>query len=154
MRRFAVPFTIAIMFVVTAINGGAQAADGRLSPLGMWSTPDGGAHIQIADCGGTLCGTIAWLKHPRRKNGTESIDSNNPNPDLRSRKILGLQLLSGFKPDESDSALWTNGRIYDPDSGKTYSCNLTLEDAATMRVRGYIGISIFGRTQIWRRVAQ
>ncbi|HUA33780.1 MAG TPA: DUF2147 domain-containing protein [Candidatus Binataceae bacterium] len=152
MRKFTLLLILAITLTATAMNGAAQALDGALSPLGTWATPDGGAHIQVSDCGGTLCGTITWLRHPREKDGTESVDSKNPNSDLRLRKLLGLQLMAAFTPDGADPTVWKNGWIYDASSGKTYSCTLTLESATTMRVRGYIGLSLFGKTQVWTRV--
>jgi uncharacterized protein (DUF2147 family) len=48
--------------------------------------------------------------------------------------------------------MWSGGTIYNPDDGKTYSCKLTMMDPKTMKVRGYFGISILGKTQIWNRV--
>ena len=47
---------------------------------------------------------------------------------------------------------WSGGRIYNPEDGKTYKCKLTLQDDGTLKVRGYVGMSIFGKTQIWRRL--
>jgi uncharacterized protein (DUF2147 family) len=64
--------------------------------------------------------------------------------------VLGLVILTGFKFDTDE---WSDGDIYDPEKGKTYSCTLSLKDSGTLKVRGYIGISLIGRTEIWTRVA-
>ncbi|HEV2171074.1 MAG TPA: DUF2147 domain-containing protein, partial [Candidatus Binatus sp.] len=149
MRKFA-PVVFALVWLAI-LSPPASYAAGAASPIGTWATEKKGAHIEIKDCGGKLCGTIVWLKNPHDKNGQDSIDSKNPEPALRSRKLLGMPLLNGFVQD-SDSNVWTGGTIYDPDSGKTYSCKLTMQDDGTMQVRGYVGISLLGQTQIWTRV--
>jgi uncharacterized protein (DUF2147 family) len=142
-------FTI-IVFFLFLLAGSVSFAQDAPSPIGTWTTERGGAHVQIKDCGGKLCGTIIWLKNPHDKNGHDSVDSNNPDESLRTRKILGLPLLNGFAQDGS-SNVWSDGTIYDPDNGKTYSCKLTMQNDGTMRVRGYVGLSLLGETQIWTR---
>jgi uncharacterized protein (DUF2147 family) len=148
MRNLTLAFFAIVCFAL-ATSQSAIAQDSP-SPAGTWVTGGGGAHVQIKDCGGKLCGTIVWLKNPHDKNGQDSIDSNNPDESLRTRKILGLPLLNGFVQDGS-SNVWSDGTIYDPDSGKTYSCKLTMQTDGTMQVRGYVGISLLGRTQVWTR---
>ena len=132
----------------------AAAADAAMTPIGVWATVGGGSHVKIEDCGGKLCGAIIWLKEPLNKEGKDKVDSQNPDPSLRTRKLAGLALLSGFTQDQSNSNLWTGGEIYNPDDGKTYSCKLTVQGPRTLRVRGYVGLSILGKTQIWTRVDQ
>jgi uncharacterized protein (DUF2147 family) len=92
-------------------------------------------------------GKIVWLQIPVM-DGKPAYDKFNPDTAKRSRPLMGLQLLRAFKFDTDD---WTDGYIYDPESGKTYSCTMTLKDANTLKVRGYIGISLIGRTEIWTR---
>jgi uncharacterized protein (DUF2147 family) len=67
---------------------------------------------------------------------------------LRDRSILGLEILSGF--GSSDGKTWTGGEIYDPDSGKTYHCKLTLS-GEVLEIRGFVGIPLFGRTERFTR---
>jgi uncharacterized protein (DUF2147 family) len=57
--------------------------------------------------------------------------------------------MTGFTP--AGSGKWENGTIYDPKSGNTYACNMELEGTNTLRLRGYIGISLIGRTEVWKR---
>ena len=118
--------------------------------VGTWATVDGNSHVEIVDCSGKLCGTITWLKEPLDKKGAPKNDLNNPIESLKSRPILGLALLTDFVPTE-DPNVWENGKIYNPVDGKTYSCTLTLLDEITLKVRGYIGLPMFGKTQIWTR---
>ncbi|MEO6849303.1 MAG: DUF2147 domain-containing protein, partial [Mucilaginibacter sp.] len=68
---------------------------------------------------------------------------------LRTRPELGLELLKDFTFDGDD--VYDDGTIYDPKNGKTYSCKMTLE-GNQLKIRGYIGISLFGRSEIWTRV--
>ena len=83
----------------------------------------------------------------------------DPNPkcakcpgDKKDQPIIGMQVLSGLKK-ESDNK-WTGGKILDPDNGKTYSCKIeSIENGAKLKVRGFLGISLLGRTQIWEREA-
>ncbi len=134
-----------------AAAGAASAAVAPMTPIGVWATAGGESRVKIGDCGGKLCGAIIWLKEPLTKEGKDKVDSENPDPSLRTRKLAGLPLLRGFSQDQSDPKVWKGGEIYDPDDGKTYSCNLTVQDPRTLRVRGYVGLSILGKTQIWTR---
>jgi len=98
-----------------------------------------------------------WLKEPfyptgdaQGMAGKPKVDRNNPDVALRSRPLIGLPLVSGFHFAGADE--WTGGTIYDPENGKTYSCKITLMSNGSLKVRGYIGISLFGRTTAWTRL--
>jgi uncharacterized protein (DUF2147 family) len=117
--------------------------------IGTWLT--GGkepAKVQVYKSGEKFCGKIIWLKNPT-ENGKQRMDGNNPDKAKQSNPIIGLVMLTGFKFDGDDE--WKGGDIYDPESGKTYSCYMWLKDKNTLKVRGYIGISLVGRTEIWTR---
>ena len=77
-------------------------------------------------------------------------DENNPDPALRERPLTGLELFTNFSYD--GDGRWSGGTIYDPNSGKTYRCIITWVDADTLKVRGYIGVPMLGRTETWTRV--
>ncbi|WP_242434513.1 DUF2147 domain-containing protein [Hymenobacter amundsenii] len=81
---------------------------------------------------------------------TAPADTQNPNPKLRSRPRLGMVFMQGFEYDEDNK--WDDGKIYDPETGKTYSCYIKMENANTMEVKGYIGFSLIGKSQTWTRV--
>lgn len=106
------------------------------------------AKIQIYKSGEKFYGKIIWLKNPT-ENGKQRVDGNNPDETKRQNLIIGLVMLIGFKFDGDDE--WKGGDIYDPESGKTYSSYMYLRDRNTLRVRGYVGISLFGRTETWIR---
>lgn len=126
--------------------GAALAAD----PLGVWVTEGGKSHVEIVPCADKLCGSIVWLREPLNDEGVEKTDRNNPDEGLRQRPILGLPLLTGFTAN-GEADRWDGGKIYNPEDGEIYSCTLTLVDGATLKVRGYVGLPLFGKTQIWTR---
>ena len=80
----------------------------------------------------------------------ELRDRYNPNPALRNRAVVGMEIFSGLAL-AADHA-WAGGEIYDPASGKTYDCTLALEGENRLKLRGYIGIPLLGRTTTWIRV--
>jgi hypothetical protein len=91
-----------------------------------------------------------WLKEPKNEEGKPKVDKNNPDETKRTTPLLGMKILSGF--EFKGDNLWDDGTIYDAESGSTYNCKINLEDANTMNIRGFIGISAFGRTDIWKRL--
>lgn len=132
------------LFTVLTLSAQTKADD----IVGVWLT--GGkepAKIQVYKAGDKYYGKIVWLKYPE-ENGLPRVDSKNPDTDKRTRKIIGLVILNNFKFDDDE---WSDGKIYDPESGKTYSCNISLKGNNTLKVRGYIGISLLGRTEVWTR---
>jgi uncharacterized protein (DUF2147 family) len=117
--------------------------------VGYWFTENNKAKIQIYKSNEKYFGKIVWLKNPNEENGKPKLDKNNPDKKQCSRPIVGLALLRNFKHAGGNS--WEDGKIYDPESGKDYSCNMTLINQNTLEVRGYVGISLLGRTQTWTR---
>jgi uncharacterized protein (DUF2147 family) len=137
---------IAVILLLSSLSLAAQIKADDI--VGVWLT--GGkepAKIQIYRSGDKYYGRIAWLKYPE-ENGRARLDANNPDKDKRKQPIIGLVILTNFKFDEDE---WNGGKIYDPESGKTYSCNISLKDKNTVKIRGYIGISLIGRTETWVR---
>ena len=136
----------AVLFFITLSNGWAQDAN---AIVGEWYTEENRARVEIYSCEDSYCGKIVWLKEPKNPDGTNKRDANNPNEDLRSRTIVGTNILTGLQYEGEDE--WEEGEIDDPESGKTYSCRLELEDPNTLEVRGFIGLSLLGRSQTWTR---
>jgi uncharacterized protein (DUF2147 family) len=134
----------ALLFVV---NANAQTAD---AILGKWINPSREGQIQIYKKGNLFFGKLAWIKEPDDKaSGKPKLDVNNPDKSLQPRPILGLELLKNFKFDGDD--VYEDGTIYDPKSGKTYSCKMTL-NGNKLKIRGFVGISLLGRSEVWTRV--
>jgi uncharacterized protein (DUF2147 family) len=106
--------------------------------------------VAIEPCGNALCGRVAWLRSPLDDDGCTLRDRQNPDPALRRRPIEGLEILRGLTPRADGT--WANGRIYDPTTGHTYTCQLRLEGDDRLELRGYLGIPLLGRTVTWTRV--
>ena len=133
----------------------AHAYDGDII-LGVWHDEEKDARIEIFRCGDKYCGKVVWINKPLYsadedggRAGKPRMDQNNPDPSLRSRPILGLQIMSGFV--YAGDNRWSGGRLYDPKSGKTYSGKMTLVSKDRLDLRGYVLFSIFGRTSAWTR---
>ncbi|GAB2841306.1 DUF2147 domain-containing protein [Ferruginibacter profundus] len=109
--------------------------------IGIYWSPKKDAKIEIYKKGDRYFGKSVWVARPGK-------DIKNPNESLQKRDLLGIELLTGFSYDDGT---YSDGKIYDPESGKTYSCKMTLS-GDKLKVRGYIGISLFGRTEIFERV--
>jgi uncharacterized protein (DUF2147 family) len=119
----------------------AEAAD----PIsGRWVTEEGDAIIEVGTCGASVCGRIARFLVPP-PDGADQRDINNPDPDLRRRKLLGLPVLYSFSEEED---LW-RGRIYDPKSGKSYRSVIRRKGRDRLEVKGCV--TFICQTQIWRR---
>lgn len=133
--------------LAAAMAAGATAAQASSSVQGDWLTQSGSAKVHVGPCGDRLCGAIVWLRNPLDKaTGRPQLDANNPDPALRGRPIVGLQLIKGFKP--ASGGRWTGGSIYDPQSGKTYDSKLSLNPDGTLKVEGCI--SIICQAQTWK----
>ncbi len=122
--------------------------------LGVWLNEDKDAHIQIYKEGDKYFGKIIWLKEPIDPDtGKPKVDDKNEDESLQNRPIMGLLLLTDFVFDGDDE--WEDGEIYDPKSGNTYSCYMEFPDEDNkdyLKIRGYIGFSLLGRTTYWTRV--
>ena len=116
---------------------------------GVWLSADGTGWIKIELGDKGLVGNIAGSPDETGDRQPSDTDVLNPDPALRDRLLLGLSIMDGFT--YSGEGKWKNGRIYDPNSGKTYKCKVTLVNENTLELRGYIGISLLGRTETWTR---
>ncbi len=145
---------IAVAGAGPAVAADAADAGAGTGALGIWTTSGGESQIQIAPCGPALCGRIVWLKDPYEKDGTLSRDTKNPVAAKRRRTVLGLTILTGMRPYGAKPGEWRGGRIYDPQSGKTYHADMWLKGADKLRFHGYIGVPLFGETTTWTRAAK
>jgi uncharacterized protein (DUF2147 family) len=147
--------------LVLVAAGTAVAQDGD-AILGLWATdPEGGggeAHVEVYKENGRYFGKIIWLAEPtyppddpKGTPGEEKIDLNNPDPDLQGEPVVGLLITKDFV--YKGKGQWHKGTIYDPDNGKTYKCKIKYgDDENVLKVRGFIGVSLFGRNTYWTRV--
>jgi uncharacterized protein (DUF2147 family) len=145
---FSTSFTVLSGISLGLFASGAFAA----SPVGLWYAEGGAAEVQIVPCSSALCGKVVWLHSPLGEDGCELRDDNNPDLNARNRKIVGLEVLSGLKKADDERSVWTGGTIYDPTTGRTYSCNARMEGDDRLFLRGYFAIELLGRTTTWTRV--
>jgi uncharacterized protein (DUF2147 family) len=110
---------------------------------GTWYNEEKTGKIQFFKQGDKINGKIVWIKDPN-ENGKPRLDKENPDAKLKTRPILGIMNLKNFK--NTGKGTWEDGEVYDPKNGKTYSCKMTLVNPTQLDVRGFIGISIIGRT--------
>jgi len=148
--------------VMALVAAGSVAAQDGDEILGLWATdPEGGggeAHVEVYKEDGKYYGKIIWLAEPvyppddpKGTPGEKKTDLNNPDPDLQDKPVVGLLITKDFV--YKGKGLWHKGSIYDPDNGKTYKCKIKFGDnEKVLKVRGYIGVSLIGRTTYWTRV--
>jgi uncharacterized protein (DUF2147 family) len=149
-----------LLLATLIVSAVAQAGDGatgmeqfRSSPVGRWETVNdntGKAEsiVNIWEEDGVLYGKIEQLLDP---------DPQYPDPrcvrcpgELKDKPVIGMRVLWGLKRDGTH---WSGGKVLDPNNGKSYQCSLTVEDGGRkLKVRGFIGFSVLGRTQYWLRV--
>jgi uncharacterized protein (DUF2147 family) len=118
--------------------------------VGVWKTGDGNAMVRIYKNGEKYQGKIVWLKEPNDpETGKPKLDKNHSEEASRKRPIVGLINIWGFIQTEKN--VWEEGNIYDPKNGSTYSCTIKMTNPKTLEVRGYIGVSLIGRTDVWTK---
>lgn len=120
------------------------------SPIGIWLVEAGDAKVEIYRKSDELEGKITWLKEPLDAVGREKTDSKNPDVKLQSQPIMGMIFLKGFKKNKNENK-WSGGTIYDAKSGKTYKAWMEPNGEKQLNLRGYVGVSLFGRTEEWMR---
>lgn len=140
---------VSIIFI--AIASKAQTAADKV--IGKWKNGEGTGIVEIyKTTSGHYAGRLIWLKEPiDPETGKPKLDKRNPDESKRTIPTLGLVNMQGFKYNESEK-IWEGGTIYDPKNGKEYSCKMELVDENNLSVRGFIGISIIGRTDNWTRL--
>ncbi|MCH7396754.1 DUF2147 domain-containing protein [Belliella sp. DSM 107340] len=122
----------------------AQGQSPSNDVVGEWKNEKGDAKFKIYRKGDMFYGDIIW------GTGGPTKDVNNPDPAKKNRDLVGLTILNDFKFENKN--LWSSGTIYEPKDGKTYSCKMTLKKPNQLEVRGFVGVSLFGRSETWTRI--
>ncbi len=144
MTIMKLKLTLLLTLLIVAFSAQAQ------SVLGKWktiddATGDAKSIVEITERDGRIYGKVVELLNPAMKNlkckDCEGADKDKP--------VLGIEVIKGLKKDGDK---YTDGKILDPSSGKLYKCTVSFDSADKLKVRGYVGISAFGRNQIWHRV--
>ena len=147
---------LSITFLLLLLSKSTVFAANADDILGLWFNEEKDAKIEIVKCAERYCGKIVWLKEPNYPEGekdgvpgTPRVDHHNPDAAHHKDPILGLQIVHNFV--FAGENLWNDGRVYDPKNGKTYKGKMTLVSPTQLDLRGYIGISLLGRTTTWTR---
>ena len=139
---------ILLLYLFTVAKTFAQTAEAD-KILGVWLSEDKTGKIDVYKANGKYFGKLIWGKTMYEPDGfTSRKDVKNKDEKLRPRNLKDLIMLNDFTYHDG---AWNGGQIYDPYSGKTYSCTLKLKDDK-LNIRGYVGVSLFGRTSVWEKV--
>ena len=137
-------FFISMIFMLAPL-----AAAFAQDVIGKWKLEDGTAIVEVYQEGDVFNGKIVWLEKPTEADGSPAVDDQNPDPKLRTRQVIGLNMLNGLKKTGNE---YTGGSIYDPGNGKTYNCSMKVE-GDVLHVRGSLDKrGLLGRTMDWFRV--
>ena len=125
-------------------DGGAPAAGRRPDAIvGDWWTESRAAIVRFSRAkDGTYLGVLRWGNNPQK-------DVNNPDPKLRDRAVIGIVLMWHLRYEDGE---YVDGYVYNPEDGDTYRMNAEVLSPESLKIRGYLGIALFGKTQTWARV--
>jgi len=143
--------TLAAAALGGAIGAGHAAQGGADTAHGYWLTQNGKAIVLMKPCGAETCGKMVWVADPLTDEGQPKRDIKNANGAKRARRICGLPLLGGMKAKRA--GVWRDGWIYNPRNGKTYDVEVEAVSRDKLEVRGYLGVKLLGKSQVWTRVA-
>lgn len=119
--------------------------------VGTWLNGSKKGHVQIYEKEGRYYGKLIWLSIPNDPaTGKPKLDTKNGDASRRSRPLMNLPVLYNLQFRSGN--VWDDGKIYNPEDGKEYNLKMTLKDPNTLDVRGYMGVSLLGKTQTWVRI--
>lgn len=139
-----IKISILLLFLASVFSANAQSVIGKWKTFDD-ATGDAKSIVEITEKDGKIYGKVIEILNPAKKNAkcNNCLDSDKDKP------VLGLYVIKGLSKDGKE---YSNGKILDPNSGKLYKCTVSLDGNDKLKVRGYVGISAFGRNQIWTRV--
>ena len=143
-KLFSVLFFLMLIFSFSPEDEGDRL-------VGVWAPSNGKARVKVEKIGNKYYGKIVWLREPIDPvTQLPKVDKNNPDASMQNVPLKGYRLLKDFIYSGKNE--WTEGTIYDPENGSTYSCLITMKDNNTLDIRGYIGLKALGRTDVWKRL--
>ena len=141
----------AIASLVVSVSA-AQSLAAAVDAKGFWLTENNKAIVEFSECGEQkLCGYIVWTANPRDAAGKLKLDVENPDPAMRKQPVCGIKLIGDMRP--ASTSEYKDGWVYNPRSGKTYDAKVEVLSRDRLKMRGFLGISLLGRSQTWTRVS-
>lgn len=132
----------------------AAASHAGDTPAGLWKTIDDHtgketSFVRIVEAHGVYAGIVERIVDPAKQDSHCELCTD----ERKDAPVLGMTIVRNVRHNQNDAAVWDGGDILDPKNGKVYRVRLKpVEGGQKLEVRGYIGISLLGRTQIWQRV--
>lgn len=154
IRSIRISLCLFVLLLTLPVTGlAAQESSDAIT--GIWEVEDGTGRIEIHRCETRYCGRIVWISEPvypagDRMAGKPLLDRENPKKELRSRPQLGLRIMEGYTWRGNN--LWDDGTIYNTENGRSYKSSLSLKSPDLLKLRAYVGISLFGGSTVWKRV--
>jgi len=141
-----------IVYSVLFLMATIQNVSSQTKVLGKWKTIDddtGSAKsiVEIYESNGKIYGKVLQIL----EKGKEDKVCEECKGDKKNKPIKGMVIINGLTKNDDE---WDGGKILDPKSGKEYKCVISLENENKLKVRGYVGFSLLGRTQYWTRVKE
>ena len=138
---------LSLCFALLSLNAAAAANPAPPYPTEYWVSHKDGWTVRTGPCGDALCAWLVDFKlKPNDPPGYQPVDEHNPDRKKRGDRMCNRMMMGGFHPSEDRDVTWDGGWIYDPDHGSTYAGKITLVDRDTVKLRGFLGISLLGRT--------
>lgn len=147
-----------LLFVGTSFQASAQTVKINSESfnaddiLGVWANSNKVLNVKIEKIGSHYFGKIIWLEKPNEPDGAPKLDKHNPDPTLRKVPFIGLRVMKDMK--FKGDGIWSGGTLYDPEKGKTYGCKITLISKDVASIRGFIGLSLLGKSEKFSRVSK
>jgi len=139
-----------LLFISPVFAGGQSEKFGKDAILGVWINEEKSVKVRIERIGNKYHGKIIWLERPNWPDGTVKLDRYNPDASLRERPFIGMRTVMDLSYMGRDT--WGGGKLYDPEEGKTYGCKISLDQYDVATIRGYIGLTLLGRSVYFYRV--
>lgn len=132
-----------MLLITAAVSAQSNDAD---KIVGTYFTDGNEGKVTVALKNNKYFGTLVWLSV------SDAVDRENPDQNRRKDKLVGKVVLKDLEYNGKDT--WENGTVYDPKSGKTYKCKVTIDKDGNLKVRGFVGVSFAGKTTVWTKVKQ
>lgn len=145
MPRFILALFILLFFV--KVNYAQVSPD---AILGEWYSPEKDGKFLFYKSGNYYCGKLIWIEAPNDEYGNPKKDINNPDKSKQNQLLLELVIFKDFVWDNDDEE-WDDGSVYDPTTGYTWSCTISMVDSKVLKVRGYLGFNFIGRSEYFTK---